>query len=141
MALCAILFMLSCTPEKDSPTPSGTGNNPVDPPVIPGTDTVALFADKNWTTTKVYKDGIEQSGSWMIGTSYSINKSKSYFFNIPGFPAASGTWDFDASGKRKVNFTTQGPGFKWTILTLNKDILIVEQAEDNGTVMKFEFSN
>ncbi len=135
----------SCSKKEESPEPQPKqvvdDDPPPPPPPPPTTDTSALFIDNAWITKKVYKDGIEQAGHFLINSSYKFNTPNTYIFSIPSFPSANGTWVFDAATKGKVEVTNQGGTQIWSLLTINSTTMIAEVPSSNGIVWKYEYSH
>lgn len=147
----AALFLVastltSCSQAEESPEPTkkekpGTTKPPPPPPPPPSADTMAMFTANQWTTKKLFKNGAEQTGHFLIGTFYLFSNGGSYSFNIPGFPSANGTWAFDASGKNKVNVTNQAGTQVWKILAISTTALVIEETEANGDIWKYEYTH
>lgn len=136
----------SCSKGEESPEPSKktkqktTNTVTPPPPPPPSTDTAEMFTTQAWTTKKLYNNGVEQTGHFLIDTYYIFSSGGSYSFNIPGFPSASGTWAFDANGKKKVNVTSQAGTKVWNILSISSTNMVVEVEETAGNVWKYEYS-
>jgi hypothetical protein len=104
-------------------------------------DTTQWFTQSAWLTKKVYMDGAEQPGHFLINSGYKFNKPDSYIFSIPNFPSAFGAWVFAATGKGKVELTTQAGVTTWTILSISVDKMVIETTESNGKVFKYNFEH
>lgn len=126
---------LACGPDE-VPTPTGNGSGNQNAP-----DTMEMFSDFSWLINKVYKDGVSDQTSFLIGCSYSIFDDGTYLFNIPGYNSASGTWDFGTEGKHIVNIRNQGGGSVWTIVSLGDSSLVVKaKSNSDASVYKYEMS-
>ncbi|MEX0966593.1 MAG: hypothetical protein WD077_05110 [Bacteroidia bacterium] len=135
----AMAFAACSKEETPVPVKDPTVNDP--DTTTNGPDTLMLFADQTWVIQKVYDDGVEDPDHPLISAYYTINRDKTYSFTYPGFPSVSGTWEFDAAGKFRVNFMTQSSGFTWNMVSIDSEKLIAEEPQDNGTIRKFEFSH
>jgi hypothetical protein len=140
----------SCSKKEESPEPTPTqrpGDTtvinppPPPPPPPPVTDTAQLFTQNAWVTKKVYLDGMEQAGHFLIGSGYKFNNPNTYLFSLPGFPSASGTWIFAAAGKNKVELTNQGGTTNWAVLSISATNMTIEEAQSDGKVYKYDFEH
>jgi len=133
----------SCSKKEESPEPQPKQVVEEDPPPPPppppsGGDTTAMFTDNVWITQKVYKDGVEQVGHFLINTSYKFNLPNTYIFSIPGFPSANGTWVFNSATKSKVEITNQGGTHTWDLLSITSSSMVIEETI-SGVLWKYEF--
>lgn len=147
----ATVVLASCSKKEESPEPisqqqqdpniPNDPNDPPPPPPPPPADTTDMFTSSGWVTTKVYKNNAEQANHFLIGSSYKFNTPDGYFFSIPNFPSASGTWMFNANTKTKVTLNNQGGTQVWTILSISANAMVIEEPQTNGDVMKFDFTH
>ncbi|KAB2914058.1 MAG: hypothetical protein F9K23_15205 [Bacteroidetes bacterium] len=144
------LFVVSaCSKKEESPEPTvketpGQGNNGNNnggnnPP--PAADTTKMFTDMGWFIKKLSKDGVEQTGHFLIGASYKFNLPNTYFFSIPGFPSADGTWVFEPTTKKSIKVTNQNGTSTWKVLSISTTKLVVEENQGSSGVWITEFSH
>lgn len=142
------LFVVSaCSKKEESPEPTvketpGQGNNGnTNPPPPPVADTTKMFTDMGWFIKKLSKDGVEQTGHFLIGASYKFNTPNTYFFSIPGYPSADGTWAFEPTTKKTIKVTNQSGTSTWKIISISSTKLVIEEDQGSSGVWITEFSH
>lgn len=130
----AIMFLAVLSSCKKEETTTPTNNTPT------VNNKPALIADK-WITQKVFVDGAEQQGHFLVGSIYQFWEDDKYSFLIPNLGNAGGTWKFENAQQTILKLNApQGSGQTWNIKTLNATAFVVEMNSD-GKVWKYEFSH
>lgn len=148
LLLVQLVVVSACSKKEESPEPIATqnnsqgnnGNNGNNNPPPPVTDTTKMFTDMGWFIKKLSKDGVEQTGHFLIGASYKFNLPNTYFFSIPGYPSADGTWAFEPNTKKSIKITNQSGTSTWKVLSISTTKMVIEENESNG-VWVTEFSH
>lgn len=130
----AIMFLAVLSSCKKEETTTPTNNTPT------VNNKPALIADK-WITQKVFADGAEQQGHFLVGSIYQFWEDDKYSFLIPNLGNAGGTWKFENAQHTILKLNApQGSGQTWNIKTLNSTAFVVEM-NSGGKVWKYEFSH
>lgn len=127
-----LLAFASCKKDEETKAPTNTTPTVNNKP--------ALTADK-WITQKVFIDGAEQPGHFLVGSIYQFWDDDKYSFLIPNMGNAGGTWKFENAQQTILKLNApQGSGQTWNIKTLNATALVIEMTSD-GKLWKYEFSH